>query len=332
MVRGLPSTPSSSAFTLSFGCFVGVGSEEARLRANHRPPLKLHVRFSRMQLSRRHLLRRRKLWVKNQVDPRGVRQVDRGRQYPQAMMYGFFAQRTDPPHRPDSSSFPFPPGCLRPPLSPTPFRRPSLGHAVLAALQVRFGSPTTDRASLPTSRPLRGLLTRVSPRPCPSSWGPTLFFPPVPSANTGVRWVDENAFASIVQARPGPTLRRPVHHGVAPIDYGPGLLLRPFGFHLAMDTLPSGVLPRNSTSFPLSGQRGITPAFGYGAPHPGARGTLTLLSNVLLRTHYGPLRDPLTARPDSHEVPVDPVPAITAGASRVAPLPLCLHVLATTPA
>src|ERR1039458_9333201 len=31
--------------------------------------------------------------------------------------------------------------------------------------------------------------------------------------------------------------------GVAPIDYGPVLLLMPFGFHLAMDTLPSGVLP-----------------------------------------------------------------------------------------
>jgi hypothetical protein len=30
--------------------------------------------------------------------------------------------------------------------------------------------------------------------------------------------------------------------GVAPIDYGPVLLLMPFGFHLAMDTLPSGVL------------------------------------------------------------------------------------------
>jgi hypothetical protein len=30
-----------------------VGSEVARLRANHRPPLKLHVRFCRMQLSQR---------------------------------------------------------------------------------------------------------------------------------------------------------------------------------------------------------------------------------------------------------------------------------------
>ncbi|OGB93247.1 MAG: hypothetical protein A3H39_14385 [candidate division NC10 bacterium RIFCSPLOWO2_02_FULL_66_22] len=27
--------------------------------------------------------------------------------------------------------------------------------------------------------------------------------------------------------------------GVAPIDYGPELLRKPFGFHLAVDTLPS---------------------------------------------------------------------------------------------
>ena len=143
------------------------------------------------------------------------------------------------------------------------------------------------RASLPTSLPLIGLLTRVLPRPCQSSWGHTLFFRPVPSANTLVRWVKENAFASIVQARPDPPWADRFIIGVAPIDYDPGLLLRPFGFHLAMDTLPSGVLPRNSTFFPLSGQRGITPAFGYGAPHPGARGTSTLLNNVLLSTHYG---------------------------------------------
>ena len=32
--------------------------------------------------------------------------------------------------------------------------------------------------------------------------------------------------------------------GAAPIDYGPVFLRMPFGFHLAMDTLPSGV-PRN---------------------------------------------------------------------------------------
>jgi hypothetical protein len=40
----------------------------------------------------------------------------------------------------------------------------------------------------------------------------------------------------------------------------------------------------------LSGQRGITPAFGYGAPHPSAGGTSTLLSNTLLSAHYGAVR------------------------------------------
>src|ERR1700738_175428 len=35
-----------------FPRFTGVGSEEALLRAGHRPPLKLYVQFSRIQLSR----------------------------------------------------------------------------------------------------------------------------------------------------------------------------------------------------------------------------------------------------------------------------------------
>ena len=52
----------------------------------------------------------------------------------------------------------------------------------------------------------------------------------------------ENAFARMKQARPIPTIGRPVHRGVAPIDCGPVFLLMPFGFHLAMDTLPSGEL------------------------------------------------------------------------------------------
>ena len=49
-----------------------------------------------------------------------------------------------------------------------------------------------------------------------------------------------DAFAPIVRARPCPTFGRPVRHGVAPIDYGPVLLLMPLGFHLTVDTLPSG--------------------------------------------------------------------------------------------
>ena len=110
-----------------------------------------------------------------------------------------------------------------------------------------------------------------------------MFFRTVPSANTLVRWVNENAFASIVQARPCPTFGRPVHRRL-PLDYGPVLLLMPFGFHLTMDTLPSAK-PTSSC-----GQRGITPAFGYGAPHLGARGTSTLLNNALLSAHYAAVR------------------------------------------
>jgi len=37
---------------------------------------------------------------------------------------------------------------------------------------------------------------------------------------------------------------------------------------------------------PFFGQRGITPAFGYGAPHSSARGTSTLMNNALLSAHF----------------------------------------------
>jgi hypothetical protein len=78
----------------------------------------------------------------------------------------------------------------------------------------------------------------------------------------------------------------------------------PFGFQIAPDTLPSGTRATGSRSalavsgfrlrarlgfsippcFP--GQRGITPAFGYGAPHPSAEGTSTPLTHALPSTHY----------------------------------------------
>ena len=80
-----------------------------------------------------------------------------------------------------------------------------------------------------------------------------------------------------------------------------------------MDTLPSREWRKR---FPtLSGQRGITPAFGYGAPHPGARGTLTLLNNVLLSTHYEPRPTPGGA---ALEVIYSPQ---RLGSSRLAPAP-----------
>ncbi len=61
-----------------------------------------------------------------------------------------------------------------------------------------------------------------------------------------------NAFASIVQARPCPTFGRPVHQRGGPLDYGPVLLLKPFGFHLAVDTLSSGYLATELRCFPLA--------------------------------------------------------------------------------
>ena len=45
---------------------------------------------------------------------------------------------------------------------------------------------------------------------------------------------------------------------IVPIDYGPVLLLMPFGFHLAMDTLPSEV-----QQVVASGRSWLCPAFAF---------------------------------------------------------------------
>jgi hypothetical protein len=45
---------------------------------------------------------------------------------------------------------------------------------------------------------------------------------------------------------------------VAPIDYSPVLLLMPFGFHLTMDTLPSG-----NCEDRLQVHLGLFPAFAF---------------------------------------------------------------------
>ena len=60
-----------------------------------------------------------------------------------------------------------------------------------------------------------------------------------------------NAFAPLQQARPCPTLGRPVRLRVAPIDYSPAVLRMPFGFRLATDTLPSGRLQAQRLQVPL---------------------------------------------------------------------------------
>src|SRR3984957_657904 len=118
-----------------------------------------------------------------------------------------------------------------------------------------------------------------------------------------------NAFAPIVRARPCPIFGRPVHQGSLPFDYSPILLLKPFGFRIAPDTLSSGIRRATGSRSVLAvsgfrlrarldfsipscspGQRGITPAFGYSAPHPSAEGTSTPMIHALPSAHYGLIR------------------------------------------
>ena len=124
-----------------------------------------------------------------------------------------------------------------------------------------------------------------------------------------VRWVNENAFAFIVQARPCPTFGRPVHRRGSPHRLRPGtsphtlripphdghpVLRSParsgFRFTLAVSSFRLRARLGFSIPLPFSGQRGITPAFGYNAPHPGAGRTSTLLNNALLSAHYAAVR------------------------------------------
>ena len=83
-----------------------------------------------------------------------------------------------------------------------------------------------------------------------------------------------SAFASAVHARPFPIFGRPVRL----VDYGPESPRMPLGFSITRDTLPALAASRG---------RGITPDFGYGAPHPSTSGTLPHLMITLLSPRYG---------------------------------------------
>ena len=92
-------------------------------------------------------------------------------------------------------------------------------------------------------------------------------------------WMD-NAFVAIVPTRPCPLFGRPVHRRGSPHRLRPGaspqaLRIPPRGGHPA--------LPDRHDR----GQRGITPAFGYGALHPSARRTLTSRNTPLPGAHSG---------------------------------------------
>jgi hypothetical protein len=53
-------------------------------------------------------------------------------------------------------------------------------------------------------------------------------------------------------------------------------------------TLPRCYLTPCPSTSKLAGRRGITPAFGYSAPHPSAGGTLTLLIHALPSAQHDP--------------------------------------------
>ena len=135
--------------------------------------------------------------------------------------------------------------CLSRPSSPAAFPDPLGRRSLLVTrLSPRFRYYPAVRLLpehlLPISLALIGSLTPVPPEdPGQSSWGHALIFRTVPSANTLVRWVNENAFAPIVRARPCPTFGRPVHPRGSPHRLRPGtsphaLRIPPRGGHPAL--------------------------------------------------------------------------------------------------
>jgi len=59
------------------------------------------------------------------------------------------------------------------------------------------------------------------------------------------------------------------------LGYGPKIRRRPFGFHLAVDTLPSRLLRADR----------VSPTFVYASPLRGCGGTFTRKRNALLGAH-----------------------------------------------
>src|SRR5215813_39186 len=135
-----------------------------------------------------------------------TRRVDPVHQSPRTRMYGYFTHGADPPSRPCSSGLLSLPNRLRRLPSPAHFRRRFPGHAAFAALVVLHSRPSTDRASLATSLSLIGLLAPVPPED-PASHPEVTRCSSIPccphSPCSG--GVNENAFASVTQARPAST-------------------------------------------------------------------------------------------------------------------------------
>ena len=230
-------------------------------------------------------------WRNQRVDPPPPRRVQPVGKSPRSLMLGYFTHGTVHLSALAHLTVLSGPDRLRRPPSPT--------HSVAARGRSRgfhraSGNirPSDSSTSVPSHF---ALAYRVGCRgggrgPAEVSQGHALVFRTVPSANTLVRWVDENAFARIVQARPCPTFGRPVRHGVAPSTTARYCSANPSdptsrwapcppqfrrgGSRSTLAVSGFRLRARVGVSIPATcGRRGITPAFGYGPPHPGTGGT-----------------------------------------------------------
>jgi hypothetical protein len=160
----LPSIPSATGRPVLFGDFAGVGSED---QAGLRPPLKLHVRFSRMQLSRWRGLR-----------PQAQRRNQRNQaDQPQLAAKAPLRKCLPPPAAPQSVMM-RPQPLLHPPVEPVEESPHMSAFAILAPLADQLRSARRDATPrLPANaalEPVDGLLRRVRvqiPVACP---GPDL--------------------------------------------------------------------------------------------------------------------------------------------------------------
>ena len=193
-------------------CRVGGG---AHRRARLRPPLKRYVRFSRIPLSQGCPGAER--WKVLTSGPSALLWDGASPRVSSADRFWVFHIR----------NLSAPSALLTPvlPSLPPPCRPTSPAHPAAALAVERLSPPVRyysvvrllARHRLPLRRQTyRSAYLGASRGPCEASWGHVWFFRTVPSAHTLMRWVDGNAFAPIVRARPCPIFGRPVHHGIAP--------------------------------------------------------------------------------------------------------------------
>jgi hypothetical protein len=78
-------------------------------------------------------------------------------------------------------------------------------------------------------------------------------------------------------------------------------------------------------------RRGITPVFGYTAPHPSGRGTSTLRIKTLPSTHYEPVRHPGRPGVSLAGVQLGVTRSHRRGLPVLHQFPVCRHAVTNTP-